>query len=265
VPQIHPKAIVSEQAKLADDVVVGAFSFIGDQVVIGPGCQVGNNVLIEGRTTIGKNCRIFTGAVVGTRPQDLKYNGEDTEVVMGNDNVIREYATINKGTSATGRTILGDGNLIMAYVHIAHDCQIQNNTILANSVTMAGHIVVEDYAIVGGLTPVHQFCRIGAHSIVGGISRINKDVPPYSKVAGIPTKVYGLNIIGLVRRNFSPEVIAELKRAFRFLFYGGYNTTQAIEEVRRQVKLVPEVEYLLNFISQSQRGILKGPRRMTDE
>ncbi|GAI43760.1 unnamed protein product, partial [marine sediment metagenome] len=185
------------------------------------------------------------------------YMGEETEVVIGDNNIIREYATINRGTTASGRTVVGNGNLIMAYAHIAHDCRIRDNTILANAVTMAGHIVVEDFAIVGGLTPIHQFCRIGTHSIVGGLSRINKDVPPYSKVAGIPTKVYGLNIVGLTRRNFPKDVIANLKRAFRIIFRGGLNTTQALARVREEVDLIPEVEYLLDFISKTERGILK--------
>lgn len=255
--EIHPSAIVSPKAKLADDVVVGPFSIIGDGAIVGSGCQIANNVLLDGKVTIGKDCKLLPGAVVGTIPQDLKYKGEETEVVIGDNNIIREYATINRGTTASGRTVVGNGNLIMAYAHIAHDCRIRDNTILANAVTMAGHIVVEDFAIVGGLTPIHQFCRIGIHSIVGGLSRINKDVPPYSKVAGIPTKVYGLNIVGLTRRNFPKDVIAKLKRAFRIIFQGGLNTTQALARVREEVDLIPEVEYLLDFISKTERGILK--------
>lgn len=255
--EIHPSAIVSPKAELADDVVVGPFSIIGDGATVGSGCQIANNVLLDGKVTIGKDCKLLPGAVVGTIPQDLKYKGEETEVVIGDNNIIREYATINRGTTASGRTVVGNGNLIMAYAHIAHDCRIRDNTILANAVTMAGHIVVEDFAIVGGLTPIHQFCRIGTHSIVGGLSRINKDVPPYSKVAGIPTKVYGLNIVGLTRRNFPKDVIANLKRAFRIIFRGGLNTTQALARVREEVDLIPEVEYLLDFISKSERGILK--------
>lgn len=255
--EIHPSAIVSPKAEVADDVVVGPFSIIGDGATVGSGCQIANNVLLDGKVTIGKDCKLLPGAVVGTIPQDLKYKGEETEVVIGDNNIIREYATINRGTTASGRTVVGNGNLIMAYAHIAHDCRIRDNTILANAVTMAGHIVVEDFAIVGGLTPIHQFCRIGTHSIVGGLSRINKDVPPYSKVAGIPTKVYGLNIVGLTRRNFPKDVIANLKRAFRIIFRGGLNTTQALARVREEVDLIPEVEYLLDFISKSERGILK--------
>jgi len=255
--EIHPSAIVSPEAELADDVVVGPFSIIGDGATVGSGCQIANNVLLDGKVTIGKDCKLLPGAVVGTIPQDLKYKGEETEVVIGDNNIIREYATINRGTTASGRTVVGNGNLIMAYAHIAHDCRIRDNTILANAVTMAGHIVVEDFAIVGGLTPIHQFCRIGTHSIVGGLSRINKDVPPYSKVAGIPTKVYGLNIVGLTRRNFPKDVIANLKRAFRIIFRGGLNTTQALARVREEVDLIPEVEYLLDFISKTERGILK--------
>lgn len=255
--EIHPSAIVSPKAELADDVVVGPFSIIGDGATVGSGCQIANNVLLDGKVTIGKDCKLLPGAVVGTIPQDLKYKGEETEVVIGDNNIIREYATINRGTTASGRTVVGNGNLIMAYAHIAHDCRIRDNTILANAVTMAGHIVVEDFAIVGGLTPIHQFCRIGTHSIVGGLSRINKDVPPYSKVAGIPTKVYGLNIVGLTRRNFPKDVIANLKRAFRIIFRGGLNTTQALARVREEVDLIPEVEYLLDFISKTERGILK--------
>lgn len=255
--EIHPSAIVSPNAELADDVVVGPFSIIGDGATVGSGCQIASNVLLDGKVTIGKNCKLFTGAVVGTIPQDLKYKGEETEVVIGDNNIIREYATINRGTIASGRTVIGNGNLIMAYAHIAHDCRVRDNAIVANGVTMAGHIVVEDFAIVCGLTPIHQFCRIGTHSIVGGLSRINKDVPPYSKVAGIPTRVYGLNIVGLTRRNFPKDVIANLKRAFRIIFRGGLNTTQALARVREEVDLIPEVEYLLDFISKTERGILK--------
>jgi UDP-N-acetylglucosamine acyltransferase len=265
MPKVHPTAIVSPKAKLADDVTIAPFAIIGDNVTIGAGSEVGSSVVLDGKVTIGKNCKIFSSAVIGSVPQDLKYKGEPTEVIIGDNNIIREFATIHRGTSAFGKTVIGDNNLIMAYVHIAHDCQIMNHTILANAVTLAGHIAVEDYSVVGGLTPVHQFCRIGAHSIVGGLSRINKDVVPYSKAAGVPTRIWGLNIIGLTRRGFSKEVIITIRSAFRLLFCSNLNTTQAVARIKTEVEQIPEVKYLLDFISASSRGIIKGPRNKYDE
>lgn len=265
MPQIHHTAIVSPKAQIASDVTIAPYTIVGDGVTIGAGGEIGSSVVLDGKVTIGKNCKIFSSAVIGSIPQDLKYKGEQTEVTIGDNNIIREFATIHRGTAAFGKTIIGDNNLIMAYVHIAHDCQIMNHTILANAVTLAGHIVVEDYSVVGGLTPVHQFCRIGAHSIVGGLSRINKDVVPYSKAAGVPTRIWGLNIVGLTRRNFSKETIVTIRNAFRLLFYSSLNTTQAIARIQTEVELIPEVKYLVDFITTSSRGILKGPRNKYDE
>jgi len=253
--EIHPQAIVSPKARLSDGVKVGPGTVIADTVSIGEGTEIGAFCVIEGNTTIGKNCRIFTGAVIGSIPQDLKYKGEKSFLQIGDNNIIREYTTLNVGTGEAGKTIIGNNNLIMAYSHIAHDCCVGNDCIIANAGTLAGHVTIEDKAIIGGLVAIHQFSRVGKLSIIGGCSKVVQDIPPFSTCDGHPTKVYGLNIVGLRRAGVSSEQIANLRRAFKILFNAGLAMSHAIENVRKELPDTPEISYLIEFIRNSQRGI----------
>jgi UDP-N-acetylglucosamine acyltransferase len=254
---IHPTAIIHKDAKLAENVCVGPFSIINEGVEIGGGAEIGSHVLIDSGTIIGKNCKIHHGAVLGTLPQDLKFEGEKTHLTIGDVTVIREYATLNRGTKYRGKTVVGKNCFIMAYAHVAHDCLLGDHVILANSVNLAGHIEIGDYAIIGGVVPVHQFVKIGAHSIVGGGFRVQKDVCPYALVAGYPLKTVGLNRIGLQRRGLSEKTMQILERTFRILFKSKLNTSQAIEKIKTGVELIPEVKIILDFIAESERGIIK--------
>jgi UDP-N-acetylglucosamine acyltransferase len=252
---VHATAIIDPTAELAAGVEIGPFTIIGPNVKIGAGTRIGSNVLIERDTTVGEGCRISHGAVLGTDPQDLKYAGEHTVLVVGDRTVIREYATLNRGTAARGRTEVGSDCMLMSYTHVAHDCRLGDHVILSNAVNMAGHVTIQDWAIVGGMTPIHQFVRIGAHSFVGGQSRVAKDIPPYVKAAGIPIQLYGLNSVGLQRRGFSEEVRRELKRAYRLFFASSHNTTQALARAREELRELPEVEVFLSFFENSERGV----------
>jgi UDP-N-acetylglucosamine acyltransferase len=255
---VHPTAIVDADARIGADVVVGPQCVIGPGVVIGPGTRIGPRVTIERDTTVGADCRIFTGAVLGSDPQDLKYDGEPTSLVVGDRTVIREYATLNRGTAASGRTRVGSDCLLMAYTHVAHDCEVGDHVILSNAVNMAGHVVIDDWAIVGGMTPIHQFVRIGRHSFIGGGSRIPQDVPPFCRAAGNPPKLYGLNSVGLERRGFSAETRQQLKQAYRAVFMSGLNVGQGVERAEAAGSLAPEVRDFLDFIRSSERGITIG-------
>lgn len=254
--EVHPSALIDPTAQLGAGVSVGPYSIVGPNVTIGDGTRIASHVLIERDTQIGAGCALHHGAVLGTDPQDLKYAGEPTQLVVGDRTVIREYATLNRGTAALGRTVIGSDCLLMAYAHVAHDCVIGNHVILANSVNMGGHVHIEDWVIVGGLTPIHQFVRIGAHAFVGGATRVSKDVPPYVRAAGSPMEMSGLNSVGLQRRGFSEEVRRELKRAYRLFFGSQLNVTQALETARRELSPLPEVVHFLEFIETSQRGIV---------
>ncbi|HEX8392718.1 MAG TPA: acyl-ACP--UDP-N-acetylglucosamine O-acyltransferase [Longimicrobium sp.] len=253
--RIHPTAIIDPSAELGEDVSVGPFSIIGPNVTIGARTQIASHVLIERDTEVGEDCRIFQGAVLGTDPQDLKYNGEHTRLVVGARTMLREYTTLNRGTSALGYTRVGSDCMLMAYVHVAHDCQIGDHVIMSNAVNMAGHVTIGDWAIIGGMTPIHQFVRIGAHAFIGGQSRIAKDIPPFVKAAGIPVELYGLNSVGLQRRGFSEETRRELKRAYRLFFGSTHNTTQALARAREELRSLPEVEEFLGFFEKSSRGV----------
>jgi len=253
--QIHQTAIVDDSAELEDGVTVGPYSIIGPGVRIGADTQVGPHVLIERDTTVGRECVLFKGAVLGTEPQDLKYDNEPTRLEVGDRTQIREYCTLNRGTTASGVTIVGSDCLLMSYVHVAHDCRIGNNVILANSVNMAGHVSIGDWVIISGLTPIHQFVRIGAHSFIGGASRIVKDIPPYVKAAGNPVQLYGLNSVGLQRRGFPEDVRRELKRAYRLFFASAYNTSQALERAREDLRDLPEIKVFLSFFTDTERGV----------
>lgn len=255
--RIHPTAIVDPAAELGPGVTVGPYSIIAGQVVIGADTEIGPHVVIKEFTTIGARCRIFQFASVGEIPQDLKFQGERTELIIGDDNTIREYATLHRGTGAGGGvTRVGNGNLFMAYTHVAHDCIIGNGVIMSNAATLAGHILVEDRAIISGLAAIHQFCRIGRHAFVGGASAVARDVPPYSLVYGNRAKLMGLNLVGLKRAGFSDATIQALRQAFELLFLSPTGTLkEAVAKVREDWGHIPEVQHLLTFVETSERGI----------
>jgi UDP-N-acetylglucosamine acyltransferase len=255
---IHPTAIVHPGARLATDIEIGAYSIIGPHVEIGPGCRVGPHAVITGHTRIGANNRIYQFVSLGEAPQDKKYAGEPTRLEIGNNNSIREFCTFNCGTAQdAGVTRIGNDNWIMAYVHLAHDCQIGNHTIFANNAQLAGHVHVGDYAILGGFTGVHQFCHVGAHSITAIASVILQDVPPYVIASGNTARPYGINAEGLKRRGFSAAVITRLKRAYKTLYKSGHTLEQARRELARQAKECPEIQPLLDFLAGSTRGIIR--------
>ncbi|MFH1440837.1 MAG: acyl-ACP--UDP-N-acetylglucosamine O-acyltransferase [Candidatus Omnitrophota bacterium] len=252
---IHNSAIVSKKAKLADDCVVGPYAIIADNVTIGPGCKIGASCVIEGNTTIGKNCEIFTGAIIGSRPQDLKFKGEKSSLEIGDNNIIREYCTFNPGTEEGSKTFIGNNNLFMAYSHVAHDCKVGENCIIANNGTLAGHVTIEDKAVIGGLVAVHQFVRVGMLSIIGGCSKVVQDIPPFSTCDGHPARVYGLNLIGLKRNNISRESIKQLNHINMILFNSGLSARHAIEKAEQEKNLLAESQYLLEFMKNSKRGV----------
>jgi UDP-N-acetylglucosamine acyltransferase len=254
---IHPTAIIHKNARISNDVKIGPYTIINDQVEIGEGSIIGSHVLIDSGTIIGKNCKIHHGAVLGTLPQDLKFKGEKTRLTIGDNTVIREYATLNRGTEYREKTIVGKDCFIMIYAHVAHDCLLGDHVILANSANLAGHVEIGDYAIIGGVVPVHQFVKIGAHSIVGGGFRVQKDICPYALVGGYPLKTMGLNIIGLKRRGFPEKTIEILKQTFKLLFRSSLNTSQAVERIKSELEIIPEVQTILDFIAKSERGIIK--------
>jgi UDP-N-acetylglucosamine acyltransferase len=258
---IHPTAIVSKKAELGTDVNVGPFTLIGDHVVIGKATEIGSHCVIEGDTTVGESCEIFTGAVIGSRPQDLKYKGEKVFLEIGNENIIREYCTINPGTNEGGKTVIGHNNLLMAYSHIAHDCVVGNHSIIANNGTLAGYVTVEDKAVVGGMVAIHQFVRIGTLSIIGGCSKVVSDIPPFSTCDGHPASVYGMNLVGLKRNNISKDSLEQLHHAFKILFNKGLTLKHALDEVQEKIKQTKEVVTLVNFIKSSERGIAHSCRK----
>lgn len=255
---IQPLAYVSPQAKIANNVVIDPFVTIHDKVTIGEGTWIGSNVTIFPGTIIGKNCKVFPGAVLGAIPQDLKFGGEDSTVVIGDNTTIREYVTINRGTEDKEETRVGNNCLLMAYVHIAHDCVISDNVILANSTQIAGHVEVGEYAILGGSTLVHQFVKIGRHAMISGGSLVRKDVPPYTKAAREPLSYEGVNSIGLRRRNFTSEKIAEIQQVYRLLYVRGYNTAKAVKIIEAEMQATKERDEILQFIKASGRGVMKG-------
>ncbi len=254
---IHKTAIVSPKAELAEDVTVGPYSIIEDDVTIGKGTRVASTALIAAGARIGENVTVAHGAVIATQPQDLKFEGEITTAVIGDGTVVREYATINRGTKDRNETTVGRNCLIMAYAHVAHDCLIGDNVIMANSVNLAGHIEIGECAIIGGVVPVHQFVKIGAHAMIGGGFRVQHDICPYALVAGYPLKVVGVNVIGLRRRGFKREVIKSIEGAFKSLFFSGLNTSQAVERIRGEMQITPELEVILSFVDDSTRGLVK--------
>ncbi|WMJ74887.1 acyl-ACP--UDP-N-acetylglucosamine O-acyltransferase [Cytophagaceae bacterium ABcell3] len=254
----QPLAYIHPQANIADKVVVEPFSTIHKNVEIGEGTWIGSNVTIMEGARIGKNCKIFPGAVIAAIPQDLKFKGEETTVEIGDNTTIRECVTINRGTVDKYKTVVGSNCLIMAYVHIGHDCVIGNACIIGNTVQLAGHVVIDDYAIFGGSCAVQQFTRIGSHSYIGGGSLVRKDVPPFTKAAREPLSYCGINSVGLRRRGYSNERIAEIQEIYRTIYLKGLNNTKALDLIEVNFPPTKEKDEILNFIRSSERGIMKG-------
>jgi UDP-N-acetylglucosamine acyltransferase len=255
---IHSLTNISPKARIAEGVTIEAFTTVNADVEIGEGSWIGPNVTIMDGARIGKNCKVFPGAVISAIPQDLKYRGEETNVIIGDNVVVRECVTINKGTAAKGQTMIGNNCLLMAYVHIAHDCEIGNNVILVNSVGLAGEITVGDFAYIGGMVGVHQFVRIGAHTMIQGGSLVGKDVPPFVTAGRYPVQYTGLNVIGLKRRGFDNERIEKIHEIYRMIYNSGLNTSQAIDEIEKTAEPSADRDEIMNFIRDSQRGIVKG-------
>lgn len=253
------QAFIHENAKIGKDVTVDPFSYIGADVEIGDGCWIGPNVTIMDGARIGKNCRIFPGAVISAIPQDLKYEGENTTVEIGNNTTIRECVTINRATKDRMTTKVGSNCLLMAYVHIAHDVFVGDNVILANTANIAGHVTIEDFVILEGVVAVQQFITIGAHSFIAGGSLVRKNVPPFVKAAREPLTYAGINAIGLRRRQFEPKIISQIEDIYRAIFVRGNNMSKALEEIRNDIEDSPQKEQIISFIQASEKGIIRGP------
>lgn len=257
-PGIHPSAVISADAELADDISVGEFAVIGPDVRIGAGCTIGAHTIVKGPTTMGSNNHVYSFASIGDDPQDKKYAGERTSLEIGDRNTIREFATINRGTSQDeGVTRIGDDNWLMAYTHVAHDCRVGNEIIMANGATLGGHVQLDDFAMCSAFACVHQFCRIGAHSFLGAYAGISQDVPPYILVFGQPPEPRGINSEGLKRRDFSKSQIKNLKEAYRLLYRSGLRAAQALEQLTAQLPEQPELGILVDFLGRAERGIIR--------
>jgi UDP-N-acetylglucosamine acyltransferase len=255
---IHPTAVIHPLAQLDEGVTIGPYAVIGEHVTIGRGTTVGAHTVIDGWTRIGEDNRIFNLAAVGGVPQDLKYRGEETWLVIGNRNIIREFATLQPGTvTGIGETVIGDDNLFMSYCHVAHDCIVGDRVIMANGSTLAGHVTVEDYAILGGLSAVHQFTKIGESVMLSGGAMVGQDVPPYTIAAGDRARLRGLNMVGLRRRGFSEETIKILKKAYRLLILSKLRVADALARIRNELPALPEIDHLVGFIEKSERGICR--------
>ena len=254
----HPLSNVHPEAKIGNNVTIEPFATIHRDVVIEDGSWIGPNVVIFDGARIGKNVKVYPGASISAVPQDLKFAGEKTETFIGDNTVIREYVTISKGTNDKFKTVIGKNCLLMAYVHVAHDCVIGNNCILVNAVQVAGHVTVDDWAIIGGASALHQFVKVGAHVMISGGSLVRKDVPPYTKAAREPLSYAGINAIGLRRRGFSSEKISEIQEIYRYIFLKGINNTKALDIIEQSITESEERDYILNFIKGSERGIIKG-------
>jgi UDP-N-acetylglucosamine acyltransferase len=254
--RIHPTALVHDGAEVGSDVEIGPFAIVGENCRIGDGCVIAARATLERNVILGAGVKVGIGTVLGGDPQDLKFKGEMTTVEIGEGTTIREYTTINRGTTQSYKTTVGKGCFIMSYVHLAHDCHIGDGVILVNSVQLAGHVTVGDKAIIAGQSAAHQFVKIGQYSFVGGCSRISQDVPPYIKAVGNPIKLYGLNSVGLQRNNFPEEVVRELKRAYRLFFRSELNVSQAKERAAAELKPFAEVQELLRFVEESGRGVV---------
>lgn len=256
---IHPTAIVDPKSEIGEGVEIGPYSIIEKGVIVGEGTWIGPHVIIREGTSIGKGCRIYQFSSIGEAPQAIAYKGEKTSLIIGDLNIIRESVTLHRGTvKGGGQTVIGNQNFFMAYSHVAHDCQIGNQVVLANGATLGGHIIIEDHAVIGGLAAVHQFCRIGTHAFVSGVTGVVLDIPPYMLAAGSRAKLYGLNTVGLKRQNFSEETLRALKTAYRIIFRSGLTLEKAMKKVEEsEIHRFPEVKHLLRFIQQTKRGICR--------
>jgi UDP-N-acetylglucosamine acyltransferase len=254
---IHPTALIDPKAEIGEEVEIGPYSVIEKDVSIGEGTKVGPHVVIREGTHIGKRCQIFQFASVGEAPQATFYRGEKTSLFMGDQNIIREFVTLHRGTiKGGGKTAIGNENFFMAYSHVAHDCQIGNQVVLANGATLAGHILIEDYAVIGGLSAIHQFCQVGTHAFISGLTGVSLDIPPYMLASGSRAKLFGLNAVGLKRHGFSEETLKTLKKVYRIIFRSGLTLEKAMKKVEEdEISKTPEVQHLLQFIQRSKRGI----------
>ena len=256
--EIHKTAIIDPKAVIDEDVSIGPFCIVGEGVKLKKGARLMSNVIIEGNTEIGEGCQIYPFASIGLPPQDIKYKGEKTGVRIGNNTIIREYASIHRASvGGDGMTAVGDNNFLMAYVHIAHDCRIGNNVVIANSAGLAGHVAVEDYAVIGGIVGVHQFTRIGAYAMVGAFSGIGQDIPPYTMASGPRAKLFGLNSVGLKRNGFPDSTINELKKAYKILFREKLTLKEALKKVQKEFSHSKEIKHLVEFIEKNTRGICR--------
>ncbi len=256
--KIHPTAIIKGEVELDPSVEIGPYTIIEGRVRIGKGTKIGARVSIRGVVSIGEECRIYDGAIIGEEPQHLRYAGEESEVIIGNRVVVREYATIHRGTALDKlRTVIEDDVMLMAYAHVAHDCVVKRGVIMANCATLGGHVEVGEYAFIGGLSAVHQWARVGAYAMVGGLSGVSLDVPPFTRASGQHALLYGINTVGLERRGFAPEVIRALKRAYRILFRSGLLKREAIKVVMEELGEIKEVRMLVEFLQSSKRGVAR--------
>ena len=253
---IHPSAIINPKAQIGENVKVGPFVIIENDVVIGDGTEIKSSAVIKSGARIGKECRIFQSAVISEIPQDLKFSGEKTLLEIGDRTTVREFCTLNRGTSELGKSSIGNDCLLMAYVHVAHDCVIGDKTILANGVQLAGHVSIGYHVTIGGMTPIHQFCNVGDHAFVGGGYRVVQDVPPYILASGEPLKFAGVNNVGLRRRGFSSESRMNIKRVYKQIFYSAMNMSESIKEIKSNIEQTEEVKIILNFIENSNRGLI---------
>jgi len=254
---IHKTAQISAKAEIGQNVKIGPFSIIEDDVRIGNDTEISSNVVIASGARVGENCKIFNGAVLATVPQDLKFKNEKTTLEIGNNTSIREFATLNRGTTDHWKTVVGDNCLLMAYSHVAHDCTLGNNVIIANSVNMAGHVTIEDFVGIGGMVPIHQFVKIGKHTFIGGGFRVPKDVPPFIRAMGEPLRYAGLNSVGLQRRGFSQDTLSELKKAYRIFYRSNLIVSKALEKIESELKPIDEIKDLVRFIKSGERGIIR--------
>ena len=256
---IHETAVVHPTAEVADSVAIGPYSIIGEHVKIGEGTQISSHVVIDKWTHIGKGCQIYPYASLGAAPQHLKYNGEETYVIVGDNNIIREYVTIHRGTPfGNGKTVLGNENFIMAYAHVAHDCTVGNRVVIASYVALGGHVEIGDHAIIGGIVAIHQFVRIGTYAFVGGATALTRDIPPYITASGMKVKFYGINVVNLQRSNVPEEVIRGLRKAYKVLFRSHLTMEEAIKKVHEDpVYALPEVKHMMDFIQGSKRGVTR--------
>jgi UDP-N-acetylglucosamine acyltransferase len=256
---IHPLALVGKKAQLGENVIIGPSAIIGDDVVIGDRSVISPYAIIQNGTKLGRECKVASFSVIGGPPQDLKYKGEPTTLEVGDRCDIREYVTLNRGTIETGKSVIGSDCLIMANAHVAHDCVVGDNCILANSVALAGHVTLDSWVIIGGLTPVHQFCRVGDHTMIGGGFRVIKDVPPYIRCGREPLVFEGLNSVGLRRRGFDPKAIDMIDKAYMLIYQSNLNVSQAVARIKDELERTTEIQNILDFIASSKRGIIPGP------